>query len=67
MHPTAASTPILVRQQEVKGGDDNKEEEEMDGVEEHEKSRLHGLERITRIGKTRMTRIIEKGLHGLGR
>jgi len=24
-----------MRQQEVKGGDDNKEEEEMDGVEEH--------------------------------
>ena len=31
-----------MRQQEVEGGDDNKEEEKMDGVEQHLK-RLHGF------------------------
>jgi len=41
-----------MRQQEVKGGYDNKEEEEMDGVEQH---------------KARMTRIWGKGLRGLGK
>ena len=39
-----------MRQQEVEGGDDDKEEEEMDGVEQHLKKQI--------------TRIQGKGLHG---
>jgi len=32
-----------MRQQEVKGGDDNKEEEEVNGVEEHEDANCTNL------------------------
>jgi len=38
-----------MRHQEVEGGDDDKEKEEMDGVEEHENAKRSSAKLITRI------------------